>query len=109
MSNFIKNYYSGFYDEEELRFFRINSGVLEQLACDMALNSHLTGCRERLDPNSFILIHNDGLYQVIYINEDTIIIQKVEVTSDNKYELVQNTLRIMNVNEYGEFLQETKY
>ena len=33
----------------------------------------------------------------------------VKGKKDNKYELINNTLRIMNVEEYGEFVQETEY
>ena len=99
MSNFIKDFYCGF----------ANTHTLEQFSYDMALNRYCTGCRERLDENSFILIHNCDLYQVIFIDEDTIIIQMVEEKNDNKYELINNTLRIMNVEEYHEFIKETKY
>lgn len=109
MSNFIKDFYSGFCYEDDPYLNTVSTGILEQLADDMALNRYLIGCKESLDGNSFILIHNGGLYQVIFIDEDTIIIQMVEEKSDNKYELIKNTLRIMNLEEYCEFVQETKY
>lgn len=109
MSNFLIDFQRKFYDKDDPDFYTANSGALEALANDMAVNRYLTGCRERLDGSSFILIHNGDLYQVIFIDEDTIIIQMVKGKKDNKYELIKNTLRIMNVEEYGEFVQETEY
>lgn len=104
-SNFVEGFYSGFDDDFKVR----SIGALEQLADDMALNRYLTGCRESIDRNSFILIYNGDLYQVIFIDEDTIIVQMVEEKNDNKYELIKSTLRVMNLEEYGEFVQETEY
>lgn len=104
MANFIKNFYANTYDIE----IPINSGTLEQIANDMAINRYITACRERIDRHSFILDYNSDLYQVVFINEDIIVVQMVRQNKDNKYELINDTLRIMDLEEYGEFVQKTK-
>lgn len=106
MSNFIKDFYSGTYLENGPY---LHTAVLEQLVYDMALNRYWIGFEERIDKHSFILSDGVNLYQVISIDENTVVVQIVERQSDNKYELVKNSLRIMNLQEYCEFIQKTEY